>query len=620
MDLTHGLIAAIRTPDFVLNFEDLVCCSDGGPSTEPPTCDPFPPLYSPTEVEEFFIRSSFGWRVDGSTNCGTRFFLTPGKWWPDAYPLRVDVSIPDQAQHPAQLRAWLGSHASAACRDSSFISKLGISKYLCRVLDYCCETRPGWLDHYQTLPFGSTIRITNINLDVKKAVVEFIPSYEIEKKAKSVPYLQKAWAGDLPPQEWPEEVSLQDLRLHKQVHDSISIVGKAGKDNTANRTFIFKSSTTNLTHVYHELKLLLTIPPHQHLMPRPVAVVVKRSLFGAKLGILGFLLPYFPHGSIRDKIPHGVSTGSLTIKTRLRWCREIASALHHMVAQGHMLYSDLRPDNVLLSQSTTRSVSVEGSIDPSDVEQLSIVLCDLEQRGNWHEWCAPEVRYAQYAENLKKHQSSQADLVCRQLIELYDRPKSKSCPTWSNVDQAVRAKNWPWFRLSEEAAEKALVYSFGLMLYCIFEGLHNCCVNIANSFPGESRVEFPSFKRTPPPLRQLVVDCTVDAAEWQMCCSDSTQGTRSLCGTPTIPLRVVRIGSHLFPEGAEGKELGNMSTTEIREITLRTAYDWWKSELDRATEFFKRPEWQHQDLGTRRPGLKEVLDRLERIEGEIGGF
>ncbi|KAM0268545.1 hypothetical protein ACHAQH_009951, partial [Verticillium albo-atrum] len=44
--------------------------------------------------------------------------------------------------------------------------------------------------------------------------------------------------------------------------------------------------------------------------------------------------------------------------------------------------SDLRPDNVLL--------------DDKD----NVVLCDFEQRGNWHEWSAPEVLFRQYMENI----------------------------------------------------------------------------------------------------------------------------------------------------------------------------------------------------------------------------
>lgn len=55
----------------------------------------------------------------------------------------------------------------------------------------------------------------------------------------------------------------------------------------------------------------------------------------------------------------------------------------------------------------------------------------------------------------------------------------------TSVDPTVVNKNQHWFPLSLQSAEKATVHSFGLLIYCIFEGLHNCRTSTANAYPNE---------------------------------------------------------------------------------------------------------------------------------------
>lgn len=48
------------------------------------------------------------------------------------------------------------------------------------------------------------------------------------------------------------------------------------------------------------------------------------------------------------------------------------------------------------------------------------------------------------------------------------------------VETPVQAANRPWFLLPAAAQEKTAVYSAGLFIYTVFEGLSNVRHNIAN--------------------------------------------------------------------------------------------------------------------------------------------
>ena len=618
MDLTHVVLLAVRTPDFVFEFEQLLRDRTLGQDLalengEEQTSSKL------SKKETVSLPSTSRWCVDGAIICGTRFFCTPTALGPDLVPSRIDVYIPDQAQHPAHLRDILGSHASVVMRDSETISQLGISNYICQVLDRCCQDDPDWLTRYQELPFASKIYFANIDPDISKTRVHLTPVHNVERQTLSIQALQKRWKAEVGANDWPSTIELNNLRLKKQLHDSVSVVNIVGDSNDDTKSFIFKSATDGFAHLYHELKFLLTIRPHRNIMPRPVAVVVKQSRFGGKRGVVGFLLPFFPHGSIRDEIPRRIQDGTLTLAEKLRWSRQIASALNHVLEKGHTFYSDLRPDNILLCPraTVTANVSADNLTTATD-EMFDIVLCDFEQRGNWHEWCAPEVLYGQYIQNLKSHPSANNNHhAWRDLIEAYDKPKPNLSTPTASVDPTVVNKNQPWFRLSLQSAEKAIVYSFGLLLYCIFEGLHNCRTSIANAYPNESTLEFPRFQHTPHALRLLILDCTVDAPEWEECDISSRQIQDHLSDKSSRPPRLVRRGFKLCPENVDGAEMQKLDRNETEKLVLDTAMNWWTSELEKARTFLKTPEWESQIFGARRPRLQEVMDKLEQIEEKM---
>jgi serine/threonine protein kinase len=148
-----------------------------------------------------------------------------------------------------------------------------------------------------------------------------------------------------------------------QVHDTVSNVEAPGGylDGIA----VFKSGVASFDHTYHELRFLLTVPPHAFIMPRPLAIVTKKAVFGAKRGVVGFLFRHFPAGSIRDILPSRQRTRTLSNEVKLKWSRQAIAAMLHIHESVGSFYSDLRPDNALL-----------------DEDGDNVVLCDFEQRGN----------------------------------------------------------------------------------------------------------------------------------------------------------------------------------------------------------------------------------------------
>jgi hypothetical protein len=202
----------------------------------------------------------------------------------------------------------------------------------------------------------------------------------------------------------------------------------------------------------------------------------------------------------------------------------------------------------------------------------------------------------------------------RDLFKAYEKPNLELLAAVASVDPAVVSKNQPWFRLSLQSAEKAMIYSFGLLLYCIFEDQHKCRISITNAYPNESTFEFPRFQRTPHALRQLILDCTIDAPEWEECHLSSRQTQDHLSDKSSGPPRLVRRGPKLYPENVNEAEMQKLDRNEKEKLVLDTAMNWSTSELEKARAFFKTPEWESQNFGARRPSLREVMARLKQME------
>ena len=489
----------------------------------------------------------------------------------------------------------------------SRVGNLGISRHICRALDYHCEQHPSFFQEYQCLPFGSRLSFDNVAVDVKKMRLRILPAHDLERELLSVSSLKERWRTDVHPQSWPSVIDVSALRLISQLHDSISMVHYLPEGNQSSRSkfqvLVFKSTTYEPSYLYHELKFLLTNPEHPNIMGPPLHIVTKKSSFGGKRGVCGFLLPYYHEGSIRDKIAFETHLGTMNFERQLHWSQQITSALVHISQKAGTFYSDLRPDNVLFTGS-------KSGLKNDD----KVVLCDFEQRGNWHEWCAPEILYTMYAGNLDPYSESSfhdsnaaSDLLTS--FSCISEPGNPS--TKRRMQNGPHGGNRPWFSLSTDAREKAQVYSLGLLLYCIFEGVSNPMVSLSNAWPYEPHVEFPTFKSTPLKIRDLIYKCTIDAPKWHTCDGeDDLDGKKNSRETS----RVIRIGSKLH---ASERTFTETEGADMQEQVLKTAQRWWVQELQEAAHYFKSEAWLHGHIGMERPSLHEVLDILDSVSADL---
>ncbi|KAL4811468.1 kinase-like domain-containing protein [Aspergillus unguis] len=571
MELSHLIIDAIWRPSFLLKYHELQ--DHLGPSSDrlgPPSWERS--SLNPRNRVDTLDTSSSRWRIDGATICGTCLFAIPLDLCPNLPPLRIMLYISDQTEYPAALRHSLDACIGVPLRDGKAISRLGLAQHLCRALDRHCAQNPGFLEEYTKLPFGSRIIFEDVTTDVANMTLDIERDYYVEKHMKTCQCLQQSWP-DIDPDAWPPIIDVGDLRLVRQLNEAVALV-----EPPRGPLAIFKSASNSVEHTYHELRFLLTCAPHPHIMPRPLAVITKTSAFGGKCGVVGFLLPYFQGGSLRDILPARQRAATLSDSDKLRWCQQVASALAHL-NDMNIFYSDLRPDNVLLDS--------EGNA----------VLCDFEQRGNWYEWCAPEILYRQYAENIRARLPERVvntpyDRLLKGYAQLHTLSTS-AC--YTSAENPVEARNRPWFALPPASREKAVVYSLGLFIYSVFEGLSNVQRNIANQFPIESDVEFPTFRHTPEALQNIIKQCLVDAPDWQS--AGLTQQSR-----------IVRVNGLLYPETQTGLERDTRTTFNI---VMETLVKYWSVELMRAERFLESPEWEKGDFGGNRPSLREVVNALE---------
>ncbi|CBF74507.1 hypothetical protein AN4196.2 [Aspergillus nidulans FGSC A4] len=517
--------------------------------------------------------TSSRWRIDGATICGTCVYAIPLDLLPNLPPLRVLLYISDQTEYPAALRQSLDACTGVPLRDGNAISRLGLAKHLCRALDYHCAKNPGFLQEYSKLPFGSRLIFEDVTPDVADMMLYVERDYGIEKNMKTLQYLQQSWS-DIAQDAWPPAVDINELRLVKQLNEAVILVEFSGQSRA-----IFKCASDSLHHMYHELRFLLTCPPHPHIMPRPLAVVLKKSAFGGRSGVVGFLLQYFEGGSLRDIIPARQRSATLSDTVKLRWCRQVASALTHLHEMG-TFYSDLRPDNVLL-----------------DAEE-NAVLCDFEQRGNWYEWSPPEVLYRQYVENIRARLPERVvNSPYDHLLKEYACSHSLSTSAcYTPAESPIEARNRAWFALPPSAREKATVYNFGLFIYCVFEGLSNVRRNVANQFPIEPEVEYPTFRRTPEAVRKIIQQSIGNPPDWD---TSELQSRSS---------RVVRVNGLLYPETRTDLE---PDTRQAFDAVMDTLLGFWSTELIRAERFLEGADWSAGDFGRDRASLRDVVDALE---------
>ena len=320
------------------------------------------------------------WRIDGCTRMATQFYTIPILAQP-LVPIRIDTFIPPLAKWPLDMIEMLESDRAFLYCDARVLN-FGIAQHILRILEHWTCEFPDFQTYYMNLPFGSRIVFENIARDVRQVRVRIVPMHSLERELLSVTTLQSMWKDiDLPP-----TLDIAQLELIRQFHDSVSLVCPKGTQNV-HENVVLKALIISPKYLYHELRILLTLPPHPNIAPSPLQLVAKRCRFGGKNGVIGFTSTYHRQGSLRDILPFRRIHDILRLADQVKWARQLTDALIHLQENGSYFHCDLRLDNILLSNTD------------------DVLLIDFEHRGILANSAAPEVSCLEYVDLIANHAS-----------------------------------------------------------------------------------------------------------------------------------------------------------------------------------------------------------------------
>ncbi|KAE9378479.1 hypothetical protein N431DRAFT_541917 [Stipitochalara longipes BDJ] len=534
------------------------------------------------------------WRIDGAI-FGTKYFATPLFLLPDLPPLQIDVEVPDQLDWAQELWGVLGAGDSVHMHDQR-VADLGISRYLILLLDNWSRNFPDFERFYRGLPFGSSIVVENIGPNLSDSRIRLNHNIDFLSHLLSIDALREMWR--LQDELMPMAIDLHQLKFVRRLYSSICLIEHDGK------FMVFKSSTGSPSAVYHEIKVLLSLPPHPNIVGPPKALVtISGDSHDGKGLVCGFLLDYYELGSLEAYLPQYRDSDSLSRQDQIRWSLELTSALIHIHSQAGMFYSDLKLDNILLRM-----------ID----EKMSIVLVDFEQSRNLYTWAPPEIFYVEWIAELSFRGLARNDgltdqmmLEFRTVIEQYFSSRGVAHPVlvkpW-NYDNPDHGWYYPWLTSTPKEQESGAVYCLGRALWCIFEFVGNTSNVLGMSHPhdSESQHEFPAFtSRTPDSVQDFIRKCTSGAREW----------------TADGPLGLFRRGGKVYPRGRTGTMGEPIATVEETKEAVKKV---WELEIAKAKAFLLAREKYGNGsaeaddvklLGyLERPTLKDALDFLKNLE------
>ncbi|KAF2761735.1 hypothetical protein EJ05DRAFT_496635 [Pseudovirgaria hyperparasitica] len=524
------------------------------------------------------------WRLDGIDCQGTQIYIVP-LFIHHPAPKRIDLFIPPQHRYSPGLRESLDA-AWAFCIRDSRVNTLGIAEYVITALEHWTNAiGPDAVERLWTdAPFGSRLVLDRISASVFDTTIRFVKEFDVERQMLSFVQLQSMWK--LPHQDIPDPISLDELRLLGQLHDTVSLVMLP--TSVGGKKAIFKSSLHDVKYMYHELKLLLTMRPHVNVMSKPWHLVTVKDRYGGDDKTVGFILPFYEQGNLADIVSYRKGLGTLELKDQFRWAMQIVVALRHVKTGPAKFYSELKADNLLL--------------DNDD----NVVLIDFEQMGNWATYSAPEIHYVEYCKRLSKspHVPAAEQKRYKAILESHVGLTQDPDPTYDNP---VNGYYTAWTTLTPEEQEAAEVFSLGMALWCIFEGCADTRNSVLKAFRYDSEQEFPEFWRSPNAIRKLIYDCT--------------QGFRN---SDLGRTRIIRINDKVYPRGRSGVN-GEPTGTALEAAVA--AQQMWKERVAAMETFldakarWKRGERNRGDeqlLGfMNRPKLQEVQHRLFEIQAGI---
>lgn len=458
------------------------------------------------------------WDIDGCAALGTQFYVVP-LFLEYVPPTRCDVLISEDATDSPLIRRLLDLDTVFHSRDRVRLERQGIYAYIIRALNVW-TARVGLhkiRDIYFNQPFGTRIIFENLPMDVHAVSIHIAYTHFVESRQRSMQQLAAVWKTrsihwNPGPVELPQTVDIYSLEFVSQLHDSVCLVRyhQREKDHQdiaegINELWVFKALTSSVKFMYHELKVLLHMPPHPNIVARPAKLVVKKSRMNDKrVIVVGFLTEYYTGGGLRDQLPLLRKTGRLKLEDQLHWAEGICAGMIHITHTAKTYYPDLRLDQIVF---------------PADKQRP--VILDMEQRGVWAEFGPPEINAVEYIKVLALEQEETDSLGPDKdadwpLCDDYASYLDQLLDNWRDLDRNDGCYNNPecgynvaWAAIRPEKREYAEVYMLGRLLWCIFEGMSAPQLGaIWQSYHDEPEHEFPEYRLTPEPMRHLIDRCT----------------------------------------------------------------------------------------------------------------
>ncbi|TAQ89929.1 hypothetical protein B7494_g1785 [Chlorociboria aeruginascens] len=532
-----------------------------------------------TRIDSLSLVGNPTWDVDGAEPDGRQIWAIP-RFARYKSPRRIDVYVGDLADSSnPSLQILRPGSLQLASRKAA--GQSDISRHILRALEFWSSQFEDFEEEYMSSPFGSQITIATVEVDVKRMDIALVPRYDLERQWLSVASLEEMW--DLPHDAlMPPGIDIEELRFKEQLYDSIGLVEIDGREG---ESLVLKTISLDTKALYHELNTLITLPPHPNVSPPPLYFVTKKVRFGGKRGVCGFLMSYYPLGTVDALLRSG---NCPDLPLLLKWAKQLTEAMIHVRNSPARTYTDLNPRNIAIVEST------EGSPE--------LVLIDYDQGTPGYTRAPPEIKYVTTIEKLAC--SNTIGPIQQDYISLM----RSLIPSWTPFDPSTRytkdylSPSAAWLALNTDEEEGAMAYMLGKQLWALFEGAADYPepASVAGFRLPVGSLEFGAFDKTPLAMRDIIKRCTVGADEWN--------GIRQ-------PF-VIR-GGKIY---ARNLETGEVSDSVA--IIQESARAWWEFEIERSKKYFSiRKLGCERQLSpsdeafvnflSKRPGLDAVLQAIE---------